>query len=470
MPEQAAAIAQAQDPELYRLLCEYYRHADVRKRMCEFLGAADLDRATALYITATDGYADYRLRSLPCELYEYLDGALEIDRSLWDKKSLIADIDLEYHNFDFPAAPWLDPERAFRFEQPVLNATLRILGKTGIHPLVLVSGRGFHLLWAVRRASPAFRRIEALGHVPVRLEERYAGPCAPDGTIVEPELGRAFAGLGLIMEYIGHCVWTAAETAQLPVKPAAIEVGPGPYGREIVSFDLSEYGDPFHTRHIRIPFSAYLKPRQMEWALGRAEISRLLPIFEIPLGKASPLDAIRLMREPDAVRALSKEASVEIPDASEPMGALLDEYEHSELAEFHQSFYARTARESSSALREPPCLAYIFNHPNDWLLRPAALQHVVRVLMTLGWRPTSIAARIYGSYLNDHDWRDTWVRLEPCNRALFYTRLFSGMIVAGVDKLVDFNCVSHREKGYCTVAECSSNLLAYREALLKRRN
>ena len=108
-------------------------------------------------------------------------------------------------------------------------------------------------------------------------------------------------------------------------------------------------------------------------------------------------------------------------------------------------------------------------NPNDWLLKPAALQHIVRVLTAIGWSPSSIAHRICASYSKDCDWGNTWDRLEPCNRAIFYTRLFSGMIATGLDKLTDFNCVSHKEKDYCMFPECSSNLVLYRNMLLERK-
>jgi hypothetical protein len=61
---------------------------------------------------------------------------------------------------------------------------------------------------------------------------------------------------------------TAAAQCQVPLQLSSIEVGPRAAGREIVCFDVSEYDDPLHTRRIRLPFSAYLKPRRYEWALG----------------------------------------------------------------------------------------------------------------------------------------------------------------------------------------------------------
>jgi len=476
MAEYCAAVPQTSSAELSGLLRRYYQDSGVRKRMCEFLGGADLKHATALYIAGTDGYSDYHVQSPPTDLVEYLEGALEVDRSLWDTQSLIADIDLEYHNFDYPAAPWRDPERAFQLQQPVLDATLQILGKAGIAPLTLVSGRGFHLVWAVLRKSAAFRRLARLGRVPASLKSRYAQSCAPNGASVDPDLGCAFSGLGLIMEFVGHRVLEASmQTCTLPVQPAAIEVGSGIYGREIISLDLSEYGDSLHTRHVRIPFSAYLKPRQFEWMFGESEVSRLSPIFEIPLSDMSPAQAITAMRDPDAVLEIAGRVSAGIPDQSEEMEELLDNYGHSELAIFHDHFYMQLGEATSlpncsiPIPEAPPCAQFLLENPNDWLLKPAALQHTVRVLTAIGWSPSSIAHRICASYSKDCDWGNTWDRLEPCNRAIFYTRLFAGMIAAGLDKLTDFNCVSHQEKGYCMIPECSSNLILYRDMLLERR-
>jgi hypothetical protein len=117
----------------------------------------------------------------------------------------------------------------------------------------------------------------------------------------------------------------------------------------------------------------------------------------------------------------------------------------------------------------PPCVEWLLEHPNDWLLRPAAIQHVVRVLTALDWTPASISQRISANYDCDAGWGDLWVRLDPCNRAVFYTRLFSGMIATGADKLIDLNCVSHKEKGYCMIPDCCSNLVQFRNTLLERR-
>jgi hypothetical protein len=465
-------IAQCEFPGILR---RYYQHPSIRRRMLEFLGGTHLEDPSALYILGNDGRSDGIEPSLPSNLPRYLEAGLDIERSLWDRESLIADVDLEYNNFDCPQTAWLNPERAFGLQTTVLNATLSHLGQTGINPLILVSGRGYHLIWAVSRNSTAFRRLIRLGRVPPGLEAKYRNDCSLAGFRVDPDLARAFAGLGLVLEFLGHRVLaTSAPTCPIPVKLTAIEVGSGTAGREIVSFDISEYGDPLHHRHIRIAFSAYLKPRQLEWALGEEGVSRLLPIFEIPLSGMSLRQAIETARNPQAVIELAGSSQVHIPDLSGPMELFLDQYERSKLADFHNHFYSEPwepmpAPETRQVLipGAPQCLEWLLEHPNDFLLRPAALQHAVRILMALGWRPRAIARLICASYLRECNWGDQWVRLEPFNRAIFYTRLFAGMIATGADELVDMNCVSHREKGYCMIPDCRSNLITFRNMLSK---
>src|ERR1019366_6446878 len=450
------------------LLRQYYRNRSVRKRMREFLGGTDGAKATATYIVGTDGRSGYSLPSPPSLLPEYLESGMDVERSLWDRDSLIVDIDLEYENFDSPVAAWLDPERAFGLQVPVLDATLRILGHAGLDPLILVSGRGFHLVWAIARNSRAFRRLAQLGRVPPTLEARYSQSCSHSGAKVDSDLGHAYVGLGLILEFVGHRVLAASAVAcSVLVQLTAIEVGPGPAGREIVSFDISEYGDPLDRRHIRLPFSAYLKPRRAEWLLGKAGAAQLLPIFEIPLSGMTLRNAIDAARDPGKTIDIARHVAARIPDQSDPMENLIDEYRASELADFHERFYSApwsseafsASSQAGSIADAPPCLGWLLEHPNPWLLKPAALQHVARVLSALDWHPRAIAQLICARYQTDFSWGETWTKLDPLNRAVFYTRLFTGMIATQSDRLIDLNCVSQQEKRYCMVRDCFSNLI-----------
>lgn len=450
--------------------------------MLEFLGQSPIDDPTAVYIYGTDG------TSHPCALEPLpafrLDGLLgcgrEIGRSLWDRRFLIADLDIDYENFGSPAEAYLHAGHTFQVLEPVVDAAMSELRSAGIRPLHLFGGRGHHLVWAIRQDSSAFTQLGDLGQIPPSLMALYERQVAEFGHKIDSGLARAYAGLGMLLEFVAHRILlTATRRCSVPIQLTAVEVGPINGRREIVSLDISEYGDPLHLRHIRVPFSLYLKPRSLTWCLGEDGVRQLLPMFEIPLEGMSIEEALRVRCDPDAVVDLATRTSAYIPDASEASLNLIHNYQQSDLAWFHRNFHfdqwqAITGTESSLSSTYqpeilPPCARWILDHPNDWLLKPGGVQHVTRTLMALGWRPREIADLIRIQYGGDFDWNDRWLRYDAAQRATFYVRLFSGLIETGQDQLIDFNCVSHREKGYCPAGECTSNLVPYQQALIKRR-
>ncbi len=147
----------------------------VRARIVEFLGGDTLAEATCEFITADDCSPDVRFAPRPVsELDACLRQQLDLGRSLWDRRSLIADLDIEYVNFDRPAEAYLDPDRVFGLQRPIVLAILAMLGEQGIQPLHLLSGRGHHFLWQMHRDSCAFRQLADLDHVPAPLRIRVA--------------------------------------------------------------------------------------------------------------------------------------------------------------------------------------------------------------------------------------------------------------------------------------------------------
>jgi hypothetical protein len=466
--------------EVHEVLGDYYRGRFVRERMMEFLGQRVSKTPAAIYITASDGYSDFGLPAPPHALSSYLEKDWEVARSLWDSDGLIADLDLDYENFDSAEAAYLDPLRTLKLVEPVFAKISQVLADMGIHPISLVGGRGLHLVWHIPRGSRAFRRLAGIGQVPSSLMPLYANAGLWDRAGVDLEQGCAFAGLGMVLEWVAHLTLLgAADYCSVPIQITAVEVGPGDNGREIVAIDLSEYGDPLHRRHLRLPFSAYLKPRKLIWAIGRERVRSLLPIFQIPLAGMELSTAVTVMRSPEQTRTLARDVSVEIPDQSEGMLSLIAAYSRSALADFHKRFYSVTELEAHRSVARkiasvygalPHCVRWILDNPNDWLLKPTALQHVVRVLTALEWRPREIAGLIRSRYESDCDWGNTWTRHDPSWRAIFYARLFGGLIATGTDRLIDFNCVSHQEKRYCTNPDCAGNLLPYGTMICNRSN
>jgi hypothetical protein len=465
-------------PEERRAYCA---NEHVRARISEFFGEAVHDERPAVYLAVgTENGSRHREALAVEELPSWMDRGVELNRSFWDRASLICHLDIEYVNFDDPGYPFLHEARVFALQAPVIAAAEEVLAECGIHPMKLMTGRGYHLVWSIERGSRACAELAALGHVSASLKRLYSIERAPTGEQVTPELGAAFAGLGLVMEYVASEVKArAAPLCEVPVQPGAIESGGGPHGREMISLDITEYADPLCSRVMRAPFSVYLKPDQQRLGLGEGLTDGIAPLVVIPLGDLAVAEALAVRHDPAAAALLAETSWGNIPDESRAMKRLIKAYRGSALANFHAEFYAQE-HDAPALWPEtydrlppdvlPPCTRVILENPNDLLLRPGCAQRVVRVMLSLGWHPRHIAGLIRSKYERNHAWGDQWRGYDPATRADFYARVFSGLVITGVDDCIDFNCKSAREEGICFVEHCSENLLRFRSSLLDRRH
>ena len=460
------------------MLSEYYRDENVRQRMLEYLGGRSLQESPCVYITGDDASADVQYAPQPtAQLWRCLEAGLDVGRSLWDRRWLLVHLDVEYVNFDQLGEAYVDVVRCFETQQPVLEAAAEVFHGHGIQPLRLLSGRGAHLVWKIDRDSEAFAQLASLGRLAESLQARYQVPQAPGGEVVGEQLGRAFAGLGQVMEFVAHRMLQIAQPrCPVPVQLTAVECVPGQHGREIVSIDISEYGDPLFARGTRIPFSAYLKPLQQRWALGDALVERLPRLFLIPWQGRSE-EGLWVMRSPERAAEWAAQCDATIPDMSGAALELIAAYARSELARFHERFYAADhdppenwpATYDRTPLEPlPPCVRSLLQCPNDHLAKPAGIQLVVRTLMAVGWHPRHIAGLIRSKFERDYGWGTTWYRYDASTRADFYTRLFAGLVSTDSRSLLDFNCVATQRKGYCSGESCDGTLSDYERLLLAR--
>jgi hypothetical protein len=417
----------------------------ILRRMREHLGGESLASSPCVFIigqsadpkTARDPFVPLP----PTDLPELFRRGLEISRSLWDRQSLIVDLDIEYVNFDFPGEPFLNPGRSFGLQRPVVRSARRLLGQWGIHPLHLYTGRGHHLVWAVDRRSGAFRRLAGLGRIPPPLAARYAGAHPPTGEALDPLMARAFAGLGLVMEYLGHRIRDhAMEESAIPVELSELALGWRTRGLELVVVDLSEYGDPLPSRHIPVPFSPYLKHLRMAHLYGQHVGRATGPLAILPDPGLPEREILTLRKEAAAVEDLARRVATRIPESSPGMDGLLGAYSASELAAFHRYYYAEEQhaperwpdtydRTCLDAL--PPEAAAALRTPNDLLLKPSGLYKVVQALSERGWHPRHIAGLVRSRYERDHGWGWRWHRDSATARADHYVRLFAGMLELG---------------------------------------
>jgi hypothetical protein len=453
----------------------FYFDPAIRRRLAEYLGGDSLDTATAFYVTHSDGclYPQGELHH-PADLGKLMDQELDIARSLADREALLFHLDIEYVDFDSPLAAYENPGHAFAMQEPAVRVIEELLLGWGITPLHLITGQGHHFVWRVGLRSEVARRIAELDPDSRLSRSCHARAGRDVVSEISLEMQSAFAAMALLMEYLAHRIkWLAAPLTAVPVEITAVHVGPGPSSRrEMVSIDISEYGDPLHTRMIRMPYSNYLKP----WVSGLfrdAGYRGGLPcIRAIPLFEMDVFSALACREDETAVRELALRACTKIPIQENGTARMLDEYLASDLRRFHENYYSApltVGTDYNLPAGFPPCASGLLDWPNDRLLKPAGIQLVTRLFLSLGWHPRRIAGLIRSRFDNTaYGWGVDWNEYDAGMRADFYTRLFAGLWKTGVDELVDFNCVSTAEKGFCLGAQpLSCSLNASKETLSK---
>lgn len=430
---------------------EYYGNAAVRTRIRDFLGSDASGAIAAVYIAANDAFGPQRPVPLAVEaLDRCLDEGKEIYRSLWDRESLVVDLDIEYVNFDMPHDPYCHIEHAFIQQQPVLDGARMVFAQCGLVPLHVLSGRGHHLVWRISKHSSAFLQLGQLGRVPSSLQAKYDQPLAPGGDRISPLLGKAFAGLGCVLEFLAHeTLRVAVPRTQVPVSLTAVEASSERGVREGVSLDLSEYADPLHMRAVRVPFSVYYKPVQLEMPSHHDVAGQLRPMILVP---AEPRGEHRTLLVPNNVTAaqrLARRAVSRIPEQSTGMSRLIARYRWSPLARIHDWFYAQDHDDPPTWARTydltalealPHSAQQILQEPNDLLLKPASLRHLVRLFLALGWHPRHIAGLVRSKLERDYGWGYEWFHYDAASRADSYCRIFTGLLLAGLDPIDGWRC------------------------------
>ena len=427
---------------------EVLETSTVRQRIIEYLGGSRLEDATCQFLGRLDSQNPSLFeRHPPGRLHSLLDENCELTRSLEDKVAMLVHLDIEYVNFDDPSAAFTDPKRIFLLQEPLVEVIEARLLSLGIHYLHVVTGQGHHFVWKINKRSPVAKAIARLGIC-----------TTPDLDGVRDPL---FPHLSLLMEHLAHLLKPeAAAACRIPVEITAMHVGPSQSGaREMLSIDISEYGDPLGSRMIRIPYTVYRKP----WISGlidRMGIASQVPeFFTLPLHEMNILQLIDRRHRPGQIIALARRAGADIPLQEAGTRKLLESYQNSGLMGFHRKFYSRSHRfpsaknladETKTIANLPPCARHVLAHPNDLLLKPSGIQLVTRCLLAEGWHPRHIASLVAARFQDAScDWGHQWDNYDPVMRAEFYVRLFTGQIDQCIERGIDFNCVSQQEKQFC---------------------
>ena len=214
---------------------------------------------------------------------------------------------------------------------------------------------------------------------------------------------------GLAMEFLAHRVkQIAAPHTEIPVELTAVEVGPSKHGREMISIDISEYGDPLYSRAVRVPFSVYLKPWQQAWAFKVDTLAKLQPIFVIPLQgidwrAGNFRDARSAIDGEVAARAIEQNSRRYSRHWQKCCTITRDRSSQNFMNEFYSQEQHPPELWPETYDRQPleilpACARVALEMPNDLLLRPAFIRRLVRVMLALGWHPRHIAGLICSKY------------------------------------------------------------------------
>jgi hypothetical protein len=464
-----------------REVADYYSQPAVRDRLIEYCGGAANAAPTAAYVAALlDDQRPHLTWDRSVCMAATRVSALcaepgDLSRSLWDTKHLLFVLDLDYQNVDAPQEPFTHPAEVFFKLEPAYRATRQVLGGCAMPALDLMTGRGYHFTGQIPLDHAL---IDQLGALVAETPSWYATcssrrPAGVDATMTERQ-ARAAAGLGMLLEYLAHLVMRrTARTSAIPVVVNGTVVGRGgAAGRECVSIDFSHAGDPLDVRHARIAFGTYQWHRFRPDIFGRAAAS-FPPLVALPRRHRGLVGMLARGRGLDTAAREAEHSAAVLPDVAEGVGRLLADYLASPLAAFHRAFH-ESVDESSGSVPSidpaslPPCISACLATPNDLLLRPEHLQYLTRALLARGWQPSTIAALVRASYEADHQWGDRWTRMHARTRAEFDVRVFAGLVATGLDRLIDYNCVSAQEKGVCPGTGCAHDLRIDRDRLLAR--
>ena len=213
---------------------QYYKNPVIRERIAEYCGGSpdNPDSFTAQYLV---GYGLELLRekhiefmSAPREYFNYLlEKSLDIYRSVWDIEFTLGVLDIEYFNIDDPGAIYKNPEEIFSLIEPAYAKIREVFARFGLEPLTIMTGQGYHFSFKISRFSAADKKLEGIGFVAEKLKKRYQMIKGRRKRAVSIRHGKAFEGMGKVLEYAVHTVMEelAGENFAIPCVITDVSVG-----------------------------------------------------------------------------------------------------------------------------------------------------------------------------------------------------------------------------------------------------
>jgi len=457
----------------------YYKTPIVRKKIAEYCGAEDCEpsKFTCEYLVGVkEGITNNEFfLSVPNDkIFWLFDIGADIFRSVWDREAVIFVLDFEYYNLLYPAEAYFKPYDVYYKLEEIYQRLKSIYQRYKLNYISIQTGQGYHFVFKLKFTDKLFSKLLSLGYLEPTLKGKYNSTSVRRKKTVPEEVGLAFHTAGRIIEFICYKLFNQLKDYKgLPVVYSDVSVGNK--NKEAISLDLSMYADPIYMRDVRVPFSVYQKHRiYHKFKLTTQNI----PPFVVLVRENNVEqyfnnfeEVVKTRTDIKKVVDLAEKISCKIPDSGDGLDILLEDYKSSHLYKIHKQFdscehddpniWWRTYDRFETKIL-PLCVRHCLEHPNDHLLKPTNLQTLTRVLLKLGWHPKHIAGLVRSKYERNYGWGDTWYKYDAASRANFYVRLYSDLILTGIDKEEDLNCWSHYEKGCCWEPNCGFKLENYK--------
>ena len=457
----------------------YYKTPIVRKKIAEYCGAEDCEpsKFTCEYLVGVkEGITNNEFfLSVPNDkIFWLFDIGADIFRSVWDREAVIFVLDFEYYNLLYPAEAYFKPYDVYYKLEEIYQRLKSIYQRYKLNYISIQTGQGYHFVFKLKFTDKLFSKLLSLGYLEPTLKGKYNSTSVRRIKTVPEEVGLAFHTAGRIIEFICYRLFNQLKDYKgLPVVYSDVSIGNK--NKEAISLDLSMYADPIYMRDVRVPFSVYQKHRiYHKFKLTTQNI----PPFVVLVRENNVEqyfnnfeEVVKTRTDIKKVVDLAEKISCKIPDSGDGLDILLEDYKSSHLYKIHKQFdscehddpniWWRTYDRFETKIL-PLCVRHCLEHPNDHLLKPTNLQTLTRVLLKLGWHPKHIAGLVRSKYERNYGWGDTWYKYDAASRANFYVRLYSDLILTGIDKEEDLNCWSHYEKGYCWEPNCGFKLENYK--------
>lgn len=456
----------------------YYSTPIIQQKMAEYCGAESVipsNFKSQYLVGVKEGIdKDEFFLSVPNDKFFWLlEIGADIFRSVWDKESTLFVLDFEYYNIVYPAEAYFNPYNVYYKLEEIYNQIKEIYKNYNIKYIAVQTGQGYHFVFRIPFNTQLHKELANVGYLEDTLNGKYNTTSKKRKQKVPYDAGVGFHTAGRIIEYICHELFIRLKNYKgLPVVFSDVSIGKN---KEAISLDLTMYADPIYMRDIRIPFSVYQKHRiYHKFKFATQNIPPFIVLVRENDGNEyfkNYEEMIKIRTDYKKVIDIANEINCSIPDSSDSFSFLLNKYKNSQLYKIHKNFDScehdppeiwHKTYDKFDVYQLPPCVRHCLIEPNDNLLKPTNLQTLTRVLLKLNWHPKHIAGLIRSKYERNYNWGDTWYKYDAASRANFYVRIYSDLVLSGIDKEEDLNCWSHYEKGYCWQPNCGYKLEYYK--------